>query len=101
MITGYQVKGHANYSEPGEDIVCAAVSSLAQTGVYALEKLLECDLTVTIKKGYLACKLPEKIGSGTLKHGSLILETIIIGFYETAMNYSQWVSISDEGGVYQ
>lgn len=31
--------GHANYAEPGKDIVCAGVSTLVQTLIQAVEEL--------------------------------------------------------------
>ncbi len=40
------VKGHANYSDYGKDIVCAAVSSITITAcnsVLALEDTIECN----------------------------------------------------------
>lgn len=33
------IDGHANYDEPGRDIVCAAVSVLVQTLIQSLEEL--------------------------------------------------------------
>jgi uncharacterized protein YsxB (DUF464 family) len=33
------VKGHANYAEPGKDIVCAAVSTLFQAFIASVEEL--------------------------------------------------------------
>lgn len=34
-----KIKGHANYAEPGKDIVCAAVSVLVQTLIQSVEEL--------------------------------------------------------------
>ena len=39
-LTGYEVKGHAEYADEGEDIVCAAISVLAQTGIFSLNSLI-------------------------------------------------------------
>ena len=36
---GFQLKGHAEYAEPGEDILCSAVSALAINTVNSLEEL--------------------------------------------------------------
>ena len=36
---GITVDGHANYEEPGKDIICAAVSVLAQNLIRSLESL--------------------------------------------------------------
>ena len=36
FIRKYTVEGHANYGEYGEDIVCSAVSILAQTTLISM-----------------------------------------------------------------
>ena len=38
---GISIKGHAGYAEPGKDIVCAGVSTLAYTLIESVEKLTE------------------------------------------------------------
>ena len=41
-ITYFEIKGHANFSEYGEDVICAAVSSVGQMTVHGLiESLLK------------------------------------------------------------
>ena len=36
---GIEISGHANYAEPGKDIVCAGVSTMVQTLIRAIEEL--------------------------------------------------------------
>ena len=36
------VKGHAGYAEPGQDIVCSAVSTLVQTLASTLKNMSHC-----------------------------------------------------------
>ena len=38
---GFDVSGHAGYSEAGSDIVCAAVSALVINAVNSIEKFTE------------------------------------------------------------
>ena len=40
MLTGVTCTGHTGYAEQGEDIVCAAVSSVVQTAVLGLMQLV-------------------------------------------------------------
>ncbi len=40
-ISGFHMAGHASYSEPGSDIVCAAASVLAQTTIEAMVEVLK------------------------------------------------------------
>ncbi|MDO5047381.1 MAG: ribosomal-processing cysteine protease Prp [Anaerococcus sp.] len=37
-IVGYEIRGHADFAEPGSDIVCSAVTILAYTCVNTLDK---------------------------------------------------------------
>ena len=38
-LCGYDINGHAEYAEPGEDIICAAISVLAINTANSIEKL--------------------------------------------------------------
>lgn len=60
---GVTITGHANYAEPGQDIVCAAVSVLVQTLIQSIEDLctdrIEYDMSaglVDIKHGNLSAQ---------------------------------------------
>ena len=54
------VKGHANYGKRGEDVVCAGVSTLAQTLVVSIE-------TLTTDK----IKCHRSAGNMVIEHGDL------------------------------
>lgn len=45
------VKGHAGYAEPGKDIVCAAVSILAQNLIQSIEELTPDKTKYSIQPG--------------------------------------------------
>lgn len=45
------VKGHANYAEPGKDIVCAAVSTLFQAFIASVEELTADVISAEIQPG--------------------------------------------------
>lgn len=38
---GYNIFGHANFAPKGKDIVCSAVSSIAQTAILGLNEILK------------------------------------------------------------
>lgn len=54
---GFVIRGHAGYRPYGEDIVCAAVSALAQNTVQSLVVVggLTRELQVVMTEGYLFC----------------------------------------------
>ena len=49
---GFQTEGHAEYANPGQDIVCAAVSALIITTVNSLEKFTEEQIEAEADEGY-------------------------------------------------
>jgi len=104
FIWEYTVQGHAGSGEPGNDIVCAAVSALAYTGANALEELAGIKLrkkgsrVLTISEGYMKCVVPVDISEEMKSKIRIILETIVIGFKQIVYtpNYKEYVSILDE-----
>jgi uncharacterized protein len=52
--TSFEIKGHANFADAGQDIVCAAASAIAISMVQAMSRFVAEDM-VTIKEsdGYL------------------------------------------------
>ena len=39
LYTGFSISGHAEYGEPGEDVVCAAVSALVINAVNSIQAI--------------------------------------------------------------
>ncbi len=55
-----QCKGHAGYADAGNDIVCAAISTLTQTLIrYLTENDIECDYHVESAELYVASQNPK------------------------------------------
>lgn len=49
-LTGFSVEGHAGYANPGDDIVCAAVSALVINTINSVEALTEASFEVNDPK---------------------------------------------------
>ncbi len=93
-LAGFRVAGHAGFADHGQDIVCAAVSALAQTAVLALERLTEATVSVDIGEGSLACRV-EKAGEHSTR-AWIILESMRLGVQEIAAHYPEYVEIHDQ-----
>ena len=95
---GFRVTGHAEYGEPGEDIVCAGVSVLTQNTVNAIDVYTEDDFTCTVDDGYLECVFSEKISP----ESKLLLNTMVLGLESimescrTEKKKNQFLNISTE-----
>ena len=74
-ITGLTVSGHSGYAELGKDIVCSAISSLAQSVCVGLENVLNLKPSIKIEDGYLECKLPQNISEDQNQKAQVLLLT--------------------------
>lgn len=54
-VYGFELLGHAEYKDSGEDIICSAVSLLAINTVNAIEKFTEDDIQYEVneEQGYI------------------------------------------------
>ena len=82
------VRGHAGYAPPGQDIVCAAVSVLAQTLGQALGNLANEQIQYSIKPGAIDIRRKRPT-----KKGDLLVDAFFIGICGTADTYPDHVHI--------
>jgi len=94
-IQKFTVKGHADFSEPGSDIVCAAISTLAYTAVGAMKNMVRIDDYIE-NDGYMECTVPQNISDEKRKVANIILETIVLGFKQIEFSYRKYVSVLDK-----
>ena len=87
---GITIKGHAGYAPQGQDIVCAAVSTLAQTLIASIEALTEDAIQYDIQSGWI-----------DIKHGKLsanaqvLIDSFFVGVEMIADNYPQNVTLTE------
>jgi len=95
-VIGFTVTGHAGYAERGKDVVCAAVSALAQAAVLGLERLgLEPE--VEMSEGCLKCV--SRPGDQALDRSSeaqAVLETLVAGLTDIARDNPDYVRLRQE-----
>ena len=92
-LSGFEVNGHASYAPHGEDIVCAAVSILAQTTALSLQKVVGIELWVHVEEGNLQCRLPDLLSEEEQKDANLLLNSMILGLEETWRSYPDYLEI--------
>ena len=83
--------GHADYSEAGSDIVCAAVSVLAYTCVNALETVAGLKPQVRESSGRMVLALPD--GGG--HDAQVILKTLCQGLRDLKDAYPDYVLLNE------
>lgn len=85
---GLSIKGHAHYAEIGKDIVCAAVSSLAQTLIYSIEELTEEQIQYDIKPGTVDINYRDLSANA-----QLLVDSFFVGVNMIADNYPDNVRV--------
>ncbi|MDK2821019.1 MAG: uncharacterized protein PWP31_984 [Clostridia bacterium] len=90
---GFSIKGHAGYAPKGQDIVCAAVSALAQTAYLSLKKQLKKEPQLINKDGYYECNLPLGLSHDEEEKAAIILKTIKTGLKAIATDYSDFIEV--------
>lgn len=90
------VEGHAEYAEPGQDIICAAASVTAYTAVGALEDLAGIKDVYTENDGFLFLSIPEAITEEQKQVAGIILETTVIGFKQIELTHKEFLTVFEE-----
>ena len=88
-IKSLEVKGHANSAPHGEDLVCAAVSSIITGGLNNLKNAK--DFILKLDEGYAYVEAKDKISS----HDEIVLETIIVSLKTIEESYGQFIKIKN------
>ena len=90
-LTGFDISGHAGYSEEGSDIVCAAVSALAQTALLGLMEYLPRDVQYDMDDGLMRVMITKPCDAS--QH---ILHTLELGLKEIARQYDEYVTLHSQ-----
>lgn len=84
-----RIEGHAGYAAHGQDIVCAAISTLTQVFLASVEELTEDNLTSDIRAGNAL------IEYGNLSaNAQLLMDSFFIGVQMIADEYPHHVKLS-------
>lgn len=77
---GYQISGHALFADPGQDVVCAAVSMLAYNTANSIELLTGILPEEDVSEGYMKVMIPEKDRSlPAFEKASLLIQSLKVG----------------------
>lgn len=91
---GYEIQGHANFNEYGNDIVCAAVSAIAQATLIGLHTL-DIGLSKGTGEGLLEVKTHAKDKENQDKI-NLLINTLYMAIRNISNQYPLNVNITIE-----
>ena len=97
-IIYFEIKGHANFSEYGEDVICAAVSSVGQMTVNGLIETLKLKkkLKFIEKNGHIVCDLKNSgLTDDELENADILVESMYSYLKEVAKSYSNFVKLKE------
>ncbi len=95
MIRGFKVKGHAEYDEPGDDIVCSAVSAIIFTALGGMDELAGYKMFEE-KNGSITCFIPDNLTAEQFATADIILKTMVIGLRQIETDYNKYIRIRYE-----
>lgn len=81
---GIRICGHAGYAEHGKDIVCAAVTALAQTLIMSVEELTDDEIQYEISPGRVEIHYRD-----LSEAGKLLVDSFFIGIERIAEAFPQ------------
>ena len=82
------VSGHAEYAEPGKDIVCAAISTLSQVFVASVEELTAAQIKTAQTGGYMEIVIEE-----STERAQVLLDSCLLGCRMIADQYPDNVRV--------
>ena len=92
-IVRVECDGHTGYGAEGEDIVCAALSSVVQTAALGLLQVAGAPLQLERDdaRGYLLMVLPSDLDKSTRHDCDVILNTMLLGVADLNEGFSNYV----------
>ena len=92
-LVGFEAKGHSDYAEAGEDIVCSAISAVTQTAVLGITELVKCPAAFEMQDGELCLILDASIIECKWQQAELILGTMLLGLSSIQKEYSDYLKL--------
>ncbi len=93
-IVSLTAQGHSGYGVEGEDIVCAASSSIIQTAALGLLKIagINAKITKDDEKAYFKMEIP-MLNDEDRHNADMILDTMLCGIADLNEGYSDFIDL--------
>lgn len=93
-ILSYKITGHADFSEYGSDIVCAAVSAVAISTVNGIDALAKVRPQIVANEndgGYLQVTMPEDMSQKESDISQILLENLLLSIQSIQAQYQDYI----------
>jgi hypothetical protein len=94
-IKSIECDGHTGYGVEGEDIVCAALSSIVQTAALGILSVagVNADYRINEDRGWLKLTLPDNMTQTQAHDSEVILNTLLLGVTDLHESFSDFVEL--------
>lgn len=92
QFIGFKMEGHAGYAPIGQDIVCAAVSVLAQGTIIGLTDVLALDTEYETSGGYITCMV-KSINHREREDADVLLRTMYMTLKNLEQQYENHIKV--------
>lgn len=96
-IVEVRTEGHAEFADPGEDIVCAAVTALVVTALIGIKRVAQHPHEGKASSGIAYCKVKPGGTPESVQKAQAILETTVLGLKDIAKDYKDYVRVTEGG----
>ncbi|WP_018661003.1 ribosomal-processing cysteine protease Prp [Heyndrickxia acidiproducens] len=94
-ILAFKMKGHADFAEYGEDIVCAGASAVSFGTVNAIMALANVEPVIKqSESGLLECRIPEGISKEADEKVQTLLEGMVVSLQTIERDYGKHIKIN-------
>ena len=96
-IRAFRMEGHAKGWRPWPDIICAAVSAIAQTVIGSLEELVEIQADYGLQKGDISCRLVYPDDEDQARQVATLMASARIGCLQIQDSYGKkYLTVIDQ-----
>ena len=94
-ISSFEMSGHADFAEHGQDLVCAGASAVSFGAVNAIMELtgIEPEISQT-ESGYLKVGFPDGLDEKTDGQVQLLVRSMIVSLKTIEQDYEEYIKIT-------
>ncbi|MGE8206091.1 ribosomal-processing cysteine protease Prp [Heyndrickxia sp. NPDC080065] len=94
-ISSFKMKGHADFAERGQDIVCAGASAVSFGAINAIMELTKVKPMIKQSKGgFLECRVPDHLSIEVDDKVQLLLQGMVISLQTIERDYGKYINIT-------
>ncbi|ASB88076.1 ribosomal-processing cysteine protease Prp [Bacillus sonorensis] len=97
-ILSFEMSGHANFAEHGQDLVCAGASAVAIGAINAVIKLTGIDPVLDLGEdgGFLSFAFPDETDQEAREKAQLLLEGMLVSLQTIERDYKGYLKVTEK-----